>query len=291
MEHASLRPGERFAVRTDATGLVIRPFASRDDYDACVALQETTWGVGFNERVPPGILRLSQRLGGIASGAFSETGELLGFVFGMTGLHRGRLTHWSDMLAVRPDARDRGIGETLKWHQRERLLATGVPLAQWTFDPLEARNAWLNFSRLGGVANEYARDFYDTSDSPLHQGLPTDRLIVSWLLDSDSVVQRRRNGVPDYADALRHAPLVNPVRDDAEAPTLEDLRLDLRAPILRIAIPPDIQTLKRDLPAVGLCWQLCVRAAFEHCFTKGYTVVGFLRDEDVRCYVLERGTG
>jgi predicted GNAT superfamily acetyltransferase len=266
----------------------IRPLASRADYDACVSLQELTWGVGFNERVPSGILKLSQRLGGVASGAFDPGGQLLGFVFGMSGLMDGRLAHWSDMLAVHPDARDRGIGEALKWHQRSRLLHVGVNIAHWTFDPLEARNAWLNFTRLGAVARKYVRNFYDASDSPLHHGLATDRLIVSWLLDSERVRCKAAEPGARHDPELKTAPTVNPVTVEGRAPDIVSLRRDLDEPIVRIAIPNNLQQLKREALEEAAAWQAVVREAFESYFASGYEVTDLLRSAGGRSYVLRR---
>ena len=266
----------------------VRPLASRADYDACVALQELTWGVGFNERVPSGILKLSQRLGGVASGAFDSGGELLGFVFGMSGLMAGRLAHWSDMLAVHPNARDRGIGEALKWHQRSQLLQAGVHVAYWTFDPLEARNAWLNFTRLGAVAREYVRNFYDASDSPLHKGLATDRLIVTWLLDSERVRCKAAETGARHDPDLETAPIVNPVAVEGRAPDIVSLRRDVDEPIVRIAIPSNLQQLKREALEEAAAWQAVVREAFEGYFASGFEVTDLLRSAGQRSYVLRR---
>lgn len=267
----------------------IRPLFSRADYDACVALQEATWGAGFNERVPSGILKLSQQLGGVASGAFDVTGRLAGFVFGMSGVMNGRVAHWSDMLAVRPDARDRGIGEALKWHQRELLLQRGIYEVYWTFDPLEARNAWLNFSRLGAIANKYVRNFYDASDSPLHRGLATDRLIVTWILDSERVKSRSRWEDPVGPDpAIGGAPIVNPSTDSANAPETASLRREIDVEVIRIAIPANLQDIKRSALGVAAQWQASVREAFEHYFALGYEVTDLVREGDLRSYVLRR---
>jgi predicted GNAT superfamily acetyltransferase len=279
--------------RTTSRGgddITIRPLASRADYDACIELQELTWGVGFNERVSSGILKLSQLLGGVASGAFSADGELLGFVFGMSGLMNGKLAHWSDMLAVRPGARDRGIGEALKWHQRERLLEAGVNVAYWTFDPLVARNGWLNFSRLGAVSREYVRDFYDASDSPLHHGLATDRLVLTWFLDSTRVQERSLKRDSSIDRKARSAPLVNPSSDGSEPPDVLSLRRDLDEPVIRVAVPSDVQKLKAESLDHAERWQAVVRAAFEHYLQKGYEVTEMLRDEHERTYVLRRRT-
>ena len=133
---------------------IIRPFETMQEFHSCVELQEQTWGHGFSERVPTAILKVSQILGGVAAGAYSEDGDLEGFVFGMTGIRDDQLVHWSDMLAVTEHARDAGLGTQLKAYQREQVLARGVEKMLWTFDPLQSRNAHLNFVKLGIVVRE-----------------------------------------------------------------------------------------------------------------------------------------
>src|SRR6202000_314676 len=145
-----------------ADGVVLRLLAGHDDYHAAYQLQLDTWGRDFEEAVPPGVLKISQRVGGIAAGAFDRAGRMLAFVYGLTGVRvpgsaraapsssassigggRPELLHWSHMLAVTPAARDKGLGARLKWFQRQQLLPLGVEVMEWTYDPLEARNAHL----------------------------------------------------------------------------------------------------------------------------------------------------
>ncbi len=175
---------------TPASPWTLRPLATREEYHACVRLQEEVWGEGFQERVPAALLMVANRLGGLAAGAFSSDGALEGFVFGLTGLVGGEPVHWSDMLAVRPEERNRGLGTRLKLFQREVLLARGVRRMHWTFDPLQARNAHINFTKLGAVCREYAVDLYGETGSPLHRGIGTDRMVVTWEMDSPRVVAR-----------------------------------------------------------------------------------------------------
>src|SRR6185295_11484427 len=121
--------------------ILFRPLAGADDYAACVELQRTTWGRDFQETVPGSVLKICQKVGGVAAGAFAADGRLLGFVFGLTGVRAGSppcLVHWSHMLAVVPEARDLGLGTRLKLYQRELLLPLGVERVEWTYDPLEA---------------------------------------------------------------------------------------------------------------------------------------------------------
>lgn len=238
----------------------IRPLRGREEFEACVALQELTWGAGFADRVPASILMVAAETGGVVSGAFEE-GDLIAFVFGITGLRDGRLVHWSDMLAVHPDHRSRGLGRALKRHQRDLLLARGVGLVLWTFDPLESRNAHLNLRRLGAFSRTYLRDLYGASDSPLHAGLGTDRLLVEWPITSARVEHR-----------LESSAERQPVTDGAVA----------------VEIPSDIQALKAEDPARARRWREVVRSELERRFGEGYVAVDFERGPGTSSYLLTR---
>ena len=167
-------------------GIVIRRVETQAEYDECVRIEDLTWGAGFNERVPATILRVAQYLGGVTAAAFGgDGGAMLGFVFGMTGVQDGRLVHWSDLLAVRPEARDRGLGRRLKLYQRSLVAELGVTRMLWTYDPLVARNAHLNLNALGAEVAEYVPEMYGSdTGSALHDAIGTDRLVVAWELTS-----------------------------------------------------------------------------------------------------------
>lgn len=266
--------------------ITIRPFQSFDDYQQCVALQYETWGEGFGECVPPSILMATQKVAGVAAGAFDGSGRLLGFVFGLSGLVDRRPAHWSDMLAVRGEARGSGLGVRLKAFQRQLLLDAGIEVAYWTYDPLEARNAHINLNRLGARPIEYIRDMYgDLTGSALHRGLATDRFVVEWPL-SDPRVEAALAGVSPVAPAVAaQAPIVNSeiVRGGPEPRELELVDL----PALRVEIPSDIQALKRDDLGRARDWQGCARRALVHYMERGHRVSGFRRDPDAgRCYYL-----
>ena len=172
-------------------GMTIRPIASLEEYETCAEFQEEIWGRGFSEKVPPAILMIANRLGGLAAGAFTTDGTLEGFVFGLTGVIDGKLVHWSDMLGVRPGGRDSGLGTRLKGYQRAVLLEKGIREMRWTFDPLQGRNAHVNFAKLGIVSREYVESMYGDTDSPLHR-IGTDRLIATWEMDSPRVIERMK---------------------------------------------------------------------------------------------------
>jgi predicted GNAT superfamily acetyltransferase len=269
--------------------IVIRPLADAEERLACVRLQEATWGNGFTDRVPSSILMIAQMTGGVASGAF-DGDRLVGFVFGISGVRDDRRVHWSDMLAVLPEYRDRGIGYRLKRHQRDLLLENGVETVFWTFDPLVARNAYLNLRRLGAISRTYKRDLYGRSDSPLHAGIGTDRLLAEWWIDS-ARVRRSLAGERPLPPPHEERTLVNPPGPDAGPhPRPGDTLAAPGGPSLEIAIPADIQPLKEDDPALGQAWRENVRTAFETSFNAGYETVDMLRRDRLARYILARRT-
>ncbi|MHB0950130.1 MAG: GNAT family N-acetyltransferase [Gemmatimonadaceae bacterium] len=227
--------------------VTIRELSGAAELDACVALQHAIWGPGFNEAVPASLLAVVPRIGGVAAGAFGPEGELLGFVFGITGPDRTthELVHWSDMLGVAPSARGEGLGARLKSWQADAARRAGAARMQWTFDPMQLRNAWLNLESLGARVVGYLPDFYPRSTSPLHAG-GTDRLLVEWRLDADHAVARR--------DAMARSGIER-----------------------RIPIPPDASALTAD---VLRRWRRELRAQFQDALAAGLVVVGVERGDD-----------
>lgn len=250
---------------------IIRPLHGPEDYDACVGLQRATWGEDFRELVPPAVLQIAQKLGGIAAGAFVE-GRLVGFVFGLTGLRDGTLAHWSHMLAVEAGRRDHGLGRALKTYQRAQVIAAGVTRMYWTFDPLVARNAYLNVHHLGARVVEYVRDMY--GDNPMSRTdsvIGSDRFVVEWTLTDTDVAGSRNRGID--------GPIITTAAD-----ALPD------AAVVRVGVPSDIQTLKAQDPAAALAWRASTRRAFEHYLALGYTVTDLERrvGDPPAVYRLER---
>lgn len=258
----------------------IRRIATWGEYEACVALQREVWGPAFAECVPAAILMVTQRIGGVVAGAFDPDGQLIGFVFGVTGVEHGRLVHWSDMLAVRTGLRGRGIGRQLKLFQRDAVRAIGVGTMYWTFDPLVARNARLNLVTLGASVAEYVTDMYGANtSSALHQGLGTDRFIAAWQLD-DATASAPRTETPFGRCA--GIPELNTMTTD---------RMPAGAPAVRVSIPLHIDRIQQRSLADAGRWRAETRRAFLWSFEHGYHVSGYYRDEpsDTAGYILTPG--
>jgi chorismate synthase len=266
----------------------IRPLETVQELNECVALQEETWGHGFSERVAPAILKVSQILGGVAAGAWTPDGTLAGFVFGMTGVRHGEVVHWSDMLAVRRGVRDTGLGTRLKAYQRREMLGRGVEKMYWTFDPLQSRNAYLNFSKLGIVVREYVRDMYGETDSPLHRGIGTDRFIALWLMPSERVKRRVEEGERGpLAVEMASEPAALGEADPAEAlPRPAKPLLGLERPRVRIAVPSEISELMTLSMEHAVAWREATRAALSHYLDRGYEVRELLRGKRTSDYLL-----
>lgn len=260
--------------------LTLRHLRSDDDYARCEALQEATWGKGFKEIANATMMMISQKVGGVAAGAFDPQGELRGLVFGISGVRGGHPAHWSHILAVDVPFHGRGIGRHLKAYQRDYLLHLGIDRMYWSYDPLVARNAHLNLQRLGAEPVEYARDLYgDGGQNLQHRGLGTDRFIVEWRL------RESPEALPGHgrtSETQLEAPVVNSEADGA--PRTDAFELPSLAWV-RVEIPPDIQTLKEEAPEAALAWRLSTRRAFLGYLRQGHRVVGFQRRTN-RCFYL-----
>jgi predicted GNAT superfamily acetyltransferase len=262
---------------TGPDGITLRRLETIEEYEDAVALQDEIWGAGFSDRVPAAILRVAQKVGGVSAGAFDESGRMLGFVFGLTGVRTGRLVHWSDMLAVREDARGRHLGDRLKYYQRDLVRAIGVETMLWTFDPLVARNAHFNLNRLGARVAEYVPNLYGSNTgSVLHGGLPTDRFIAEW--DLTAPRHTPKNGVPpSAASAAADSPVVN-VSSGEQVGLIDPLPA---TPRVRVQVPHDIELVHALGADTALAWRLATRDAFLHYLGRGYRVARFDRGDGI----------
>lgn len=259
---------------TTADTVIIRKCETLGEMQACFALQKEVWKFADADLIPVRMFVVAVKIGGHVMGAFvtkndnrevdrndkrdksedakySEN-ELIGFALAIPGMRNGHFYLHSQMLAVRQQYRNVGLGRRMKLHQREDALARGFELMEWTFDPLEIKNAYLNIEKLGAIARRYNVNQYGITSSPLQGGLPTDRLVAEWWMKSKRV---------------------EAVLAGAQRPKLE-----CRA---RIDVPAQVYEWKADATtrSQALAVQASNREQFEGAFAEGLSVLGYERDK------------
>ncbi len=273
--------------------IVYRDLTTLEEYAQVVELERAIWGPGYEEVVPVPILAVSVLRGGILIGAFAGP-RMVGFVYSLPGIKHGKPTQWSHMLGVLPDVRNDGVGRHLKMLQRERTLAMSLDLIEWTWDPMQALNAHLNFTRLGVIVEEYEVNVYGTSRSPLHRGNPTDRFVAEWWIAKPHV-ERRLAAVPGLASTIRTNEVADAGRANRAAPAGEwlacverSLALDTRR--LLVEIPTGFTEMLAHAPDLALEWRMATREIFRAYFARGYRAVEFFLDRPNRkgAYLLSR---
>jgi predicted GNAT superfamily acetyltransferase len=228
----------------------IRACQTLDELQACVILQREVWGFTDIELVPMRIFVVAQKIGGQVIGAFLGA-ELAGFAMSLPGCRDGHPYLHSHMLAIKPEFRNSGLGRRLKLAQRDDALHRGIRLIEWTFDPLEIKNAWLNLERLGAICRRYVANQYGITSSPLQGGLPSDRFVAEWWLKSRRVESTLRNG---------------------RRPPIEvERRIPLPAGVYQWKADPATRARAHDL-------QLRNRELLTRSFAEGLAVLGFERD-------------
>lgn len=256
---------------------MIRELESIPDLRRAIQLERQVWGLSEIDVTPLTTAIAAQAAGAFWLGAFEGT-ELIGIAYAFPSLHRGRTGFHSHLLAVRDRYVHRGIGYKLKIGQRERALALGVGEITWTFDPLRGRNAHLNFAKLGVISDKYIADFYGPQTSSHLHANGTDRLWVTWQLDSRRV-RERLHGKDSHAealDALRHLePLVRFNGDGV--PVLADVSTALSRQRIAIEIPNDMDRIEREDMSLARKWREATRAAFTAAVESGFVVKEFCR--------------
>jgi predicted GNAT superfamily acetyltransferase len=220
--------------------MTIRPVTELGELQKCVDLQREAWGLADIEVIPVRMLITQIRVGGLVLGAF-EGGDLAGFLNAMPGIRNGMPYWYSQMLAVRTSYRNRGIGSRLKLSQRDHALSRGIHLIEWTFDPLESKNAYLNIAKLGVIVRRYYVNLYGATASEMQRGLESDRVIAEWWVDKPRVL--------------------------------------IEGDIRRVHIPTDIQALKKQDVKSARDVQLRVRAQFLRNLQDDYFVAGCERKD------------
>jgi predicted GNAT superfamily acetyltransferase len=184
-----------------ADSIVIRTCHQLDEMRACVMLQKEVWNFSDADLVPLRMFVVADKIGGQVIGAFAGS-EIVGFALSLPGARGGHSYLHSHMLAVRRPHQNAGIGRRIKLFQRDDALARGFELMEWTFDPLEIKNSYLNIEKLGAIARRYTVDQYGITSSPLQGGLPTDRLVAEWWLKSERVETLLQAGEKPHVETL-----------------------------------------------------------------------------------------
>lgn len=246
----------------------IRKIESLAEMHEVERLQREIWGVEDLEVYPALALKPQTEVGAILIGAFAE-GRLVGFVFGFPGILDGETIIHSDMLGISEEYRSKNLGYLLKLAQRDAALERGVKRITWTFDPLQSRNAHFNFAKLGVISDRYYVDYYGVTSSFLHR-FGTDRLWVTWLLESERVKARIEGTSKPSAPDLERLPHLVRVGEDAEPIT--DISINERRLILEI--PGELKANHEE-------WREATRKAFTSAIDASYVVEQF--------YVTQRG--
>jgi predicted GNAT superfamily acetyltransferase len=274
----------------------IRLLKTHHEFRQCERIQKAVWGtLGLASEV----MVVTQKYGGVVLGAFVGK-RLVGFAYAFLARRRGRLVHWSHMMAVLPGFRDLGLGFGMKLAHRRLALGRGIRSICWTYDPLQSRNATLNIFRLGARVQEFVRDLYGRFPSRIERGLTSDRFVVEWRIASPTVERRltERASRPATGATRRGIktpalPRVNETHLNSQG-WLENQRvsLHLRAPTLRVEIPAHTDRIRRRSMALARRWRSETRKIFERYFSLGYRVAEFVPPSSAtagRCYyILER---
>lgn len=268
----------------------IRELDTLEEFQECVQIQKEVWG--FDDPydiVPLPLLIVTRRNDGIILGSFDEQNRMSGFVYSLPGTHKGHQVQWSHMLAVRREYRDSDIGYRLKMAQYKVSAEKNYDFLEWTYDPLESKNAHFNLKKLGCIAMEYEVNVYGETSSPLHHGMPTDRLIAHW-------------PIPQFTKTKDHWPQVpgEPAlitmtrRVDEDLLVIEDARLNSNEEFLFVEIPNQIQKVKSKSSEAALGWRLKTREIFLHYLERKYIVYSFLHYKEAQpprsFYVLKKST-
>ena len=235
----------------------LRALTQHTEFSSAVRLQQEIWGFEEIELLPVRLFVVATKIGGQAFGAY-DGGRMVGFCLAIPGLKTGGRSYLhSHMLGVRPEYRNAGVGRMLKLRQRDDAMARGIDLIEWTFDPLEIKNAYFNMERLGAIVRRYVLNQYGTTSSHLHGGLPTDRCTAEWWLNT-----------PRVTSVLAGEPIH-------------------RAPVeVRIAVPSDIANLRENTPKKAREIQLRISQEFGAAFDRDLAVIGFERSESTGTYLL-----
>jgi predicted GNAT superfamily acetyltransferase len=270
----------------------IRDLKTIEEFRKVVELEQRIWGyTDASDLCGIPVFIFTVHRGASLIGAFDQGGRMVGFAYAVVGMKDQRPMLWSHMTGVLPEFRG-GLGHRLKLAQRDRALAQGYDLIEWTFDPMQAMNAHFNFAKLGGVVEEYEENFYGESTSALHKGTPTDRVVLSWRISASHVARRleQPQALRARAQEVNDAPVANLTVMEGEWRKTKRIHLEIDDRRLWIEIPTGFTEMQQTAPERALAWRLDVRQMFQTYFAKGYRAVDFVlqRDQGFGRYLLAK---
>lgn len=275
------------ASAAEISNVEIREIAGQKELRAVEELQKEVWKVPDLDVIPVAQLVAAAAAGGVLLGAFDGE-NLAGFAYGFASFENGRTAHHSHMLAVKPEYRSFNLGERLKRAQREYVLSQGLTEMSWTFDPLQSLNAYFNFNKLGVISDRYIVNFYGADAASFLHRSGTDRLWVTWHLDSNRVKQRieKKVAAVEFENVQR---LVK--SSENNIPIIADLAENLTDEQVAIEIPANINELQKQNIELAVKWREATREAFTKALEQGYIVKEFHRgtrgNQNYGAYLLE----
>ncbi|RLF25167.1 MAG: hypothetical protein DRN15_00485 [Thermoprotei archaeon] len=274
----------------------IVPLSDPEELKKCERIQAEAWGADDPDVTPYHVLIAAQHTGGVVLGAYDERGELVGFVFSFIGVHDGKIFLYSHQLAVVPKMQSRGIGYLLKLGQRSEALRRGLDLIRWTFDPLQSKNAYFNFRKLGAICDIYYEDFYGSMRDSLNIGIPSDRFYVEWWIKSPRVRSRLEGKARRLSldELLSMGGIIATRTEEIEEGVRKITSYDISSQrdIVLVEIPSNINVIKRRYHNEAIRWRIATREVFKSYLSRGYIVTDVVKDDNsgyLRCYyVLEK---
>jgi len=258
----------------------------------CENLQLTVWGFSEREVFPARHLLTAQQNGGLVIGAFSDTGKLVGFSYGFLGYSEGKYYLYSHMLGVLDEYKYKNIGYNLKLLQRKIIQERGFSLIKWTFDPLESPNAYLNLHKLGAVIKTYYIDYYGEFRG-INYGLPTDRFLVEWELNTHRVTERVEKQNISPVNPSEYPVVTETFYNEKGLLELKKVELNFTEKKFFVEIPSNIQEIKSLDFKAAIDWRNKTRDIFTSYLTGKYCITDFCTfnyDKKLRksFYLLER---
>ncbi|WP_099355242.1 GNAT family N-acetyltransferase [Fredinandcohnia onubensis] len=257
-----------------------------DQLQQIVNLQKEIWGDGVISSVPQLVAAIHN--GGSVIGVLNDN-QVIGFCYGFPGFENINERPYlvSHMMGVTNGYRNQRLGEILKFKQREWALKKGYEKIIWTFDPLEIKNGYLNLTKLGGMVGKYIKSYYGNMDDRINKGIPSDRLLLEWNLQSSVVIEASKGSKNSHPHWSNY-PLYYAYSSVGKV-SIPDQKYctDVKNEVL-IPIPKNVQQIKAENPTIALQWRMKVRESMTHLFSEQYIIIGVLIDEHMGYYVLEK---